>query len=226
VTYAIVARRPFSASTGLGPVRYLTGAFAGTGGFTVSPIRGNPSTASAGLSVKGHGASHDATLFVMTTQISNAPNVGFTHAGVLNAVTMRNPAVWYGRAGGAASKATPTSPANAVPTINETPVAGFALNNPIKAGHTTISNKHPARFLNAYLGRVMVVAVPSTTSFATPAKSPSVGNGGGGIAASAGSFFHGDPSKMSPLHSVIGGPLILNGTGGYLGSWIFPPRKP
>jgi hypothetical protein len=91
---------------------------------------------------------------------------------------------------------------------------------------------HPTRFLNGYGGRVMVVAVPLTTSFATPVKSPLIGNGAGRIAAPAGSFlqgaatFPGGLTKTTPLYGVTGGPLILNGTGGYLGSGIFAPRKP
>ena len=83
---------------------YLTGAFAGTGNFTVSPILGyqtgglnsdgTPNTTSrqfqAGLSVTGQGAAQNATLFVMTSAISNAPNIGFTQAGGFTGVTMRN----------------------------------------------------------------------------------------------------------------------------------------
>jgi hypothetical protein len=186
-------------------VSNLTGAFAGTGGFTISPIHGKPTMASkqfqAGLSVSGQGAPHNVTLFVMTSRVSNTPNIGFTQAGAFNAVTMRDIATWQRRTGGG------------VPTETAMP-------------RTTMSNNYPARFLNGYAGRAMIVAVPSTTSFATATKPPLIGNGGGGTAASAGSFFQGGPSKMSPLHSVIGGPLILNGTGGYLGSGMFTPRKP
>ena len=74
---------------------YLTGAFAGTGGFTVSKVLGyqpgglnadgTPNTTSrqfqAGLSVTGKGTAQNATLFVMTSQISNAPTAGFTQPG-------------------------------------------------------------------------------------------------------------------------------------------------
>ena len=65
----MVTRGPFSTSTGASPVPYLTGAFAGSGGFTVSPLPihgyqsggfnpdGTPNTTSrqfqAGLSVTG-----------------------------------------------------------------------------------------------------------------------------------------------------------------------------
>ena len=230
-TYAIVTPGPFSTSTGPSAVPHLTGAFAGTGGFTVSPVHGTTSTASrqfqARLSVTGQGAPQNTAVFVMTSQIPNAPNIGFTQVGWFHAVTMHNTAAWHGLAGGAVSSATPTSPLNTVPTANGTPVTGFTLNNPIKTGpRTTMANSHPTLFLNGYVGRVMVTAVPSPTSFATPANSPLIGNGGGGISASAGSFFQGGPSKTTPLYGVIGGSLILNGTGGYLGSGIFAPRKP
>ena len=91
----MVTHGPFSTSAGPSPVPYLTGAFAGSGGFTVSPILGyqsgglnsdgTPNTTSrqfqAGLSVTGKGAAQNATLFVMTSAISNAPNIGFTQAG-------------------------------------------------------------------------------------------------------------------------------------------------
>ena len=103
-TYAMVTPGPFSTSTGPSPVPYLTGAFAGSGGFTVSPILGyqtgglnadgTPNTTSrqfqAGLSVTGQGPAQNATLFVMTSAISNAPNIGFTQAGGFTGVTMRN----------------------------------------------------------------------------------------------------------------------------------------
>ena len=65
---------------------------------------GTPATTSrqfqAGLSVTGKGLMQNATLFVMTSAISNAPNVGFTQAGGFTGVTMRNHDGWYGLAGG------------------------------------------------------------------------------------------------------------------------------
>ena len=36
----------------------------------------------------------------------------------------------------------------------------------------------------------------------------------------------GRPIKMTPFYGVTGGSLILNGTGGSLGSGILAPRKP
>jgi hypothetical protein len=148
LTYAMVTSGPFSTSPGgRSPVPYLTGAFAGSGGFTVSPILGyqsgfnsdgTPTTTSrqfqAGLSVTGKGANQNATLFVMTSAISNAPNIGFTQAGGFTGVTMRNQGNstgWYGLANGAVSSATatPVSAPNSVPTINGIPIASFTLNN-------------------------------------------------------------------------------------------------
>ena len=185
-------------------VHHLTGAFAGTGGFTISPVHGTPGTAlrqfQPQLSVTGQSASQNAAAFVTTSQIPNAPNIGFTQAGVFHAVTMHNAAAWHGAAGGAVPSAMPTSPPHIVSTVNGTPVATFTLNNPIKMG--------------------------LRTSFATPAKSPLIGNGWGRIAAPASSFFQGGPIKTTPLYGVTGGSLILNGTGGSLGSRILTPRKP
>ena len=136
----------------------------------------------------GQGANQNATLFVMTSAISNAPNIGFTQAGGFTGVTMRNQAGWYGLAGGAVSSATPTSAPNTVPTMNGVPIASFALNNtntnlltgtvsnsqssnfvkPASANYTfnqittgtptTLANSHPALTLNGYVGGVMVTA--------------------------------------------------------------------
>ena len=41
----------------------------------------------------------------------------------------------------------------------------------------------------------------------------------------AGSIFQGG-AKSTPLYGEMGGSLILNGAGGYLGSGIFAARKP
>src|ERR1700722_18332642 len=67
--------------------------------------------------------------------------------------------------------------------------------------------------------------VKGTTSFATPAGSPLLGDTGARTAALAGSFFQGGPTNTTPLYGEMGGSLILNGTG-YLGSGIFAARKP
>ncbi len=187
-TYAIVTPGPFTTSMGPSSVPYLTGAFAGSGGFHVSPILGyqsggsnpdgTPATTSrqfqAGLSVTGKGLMQNATLFVMTSAISNAPNVGFTQAGGFTGVTMRNHDGWYGLAGGSV-----TSAPNTVPTMNGVPIAGFVLNNsppsnfvnyvrPATANYTfnptttgtpmTRANNHPTLSLNGYVGGLMATA--------------------------------------------------------------------
>jgi hypothetical protein len=165
-TYAMVTQGPFSTSAGASPVPYLSGAFAGQGQFSVSPILGyqagglnpdgTPNTTSrqfqAGLSVTGQGAAQNATLFVMTSAISNAPNIGFTQAGGFTGVTMRNQPSnqgrWYGLAGGAVSSATPNSAPNTVPTQNGVPIASFTLNNAITNLLTgTVSNSQSSNFV-------------------------------------------------------------------------------
>ena len=65
----------------------------------------------------------------------------------------------------------------------------------------------------------------SSATFATPMSSPLVGNNNGRTAALNGSFFQGGPTGTVPA-GEMGGSLILNGTGGYLGSGIFAARKP
>ena len=164
-TYAMVTHGPFTTSTGPSPAPYLTGAFAGSGNFSVSPILGyqkgglnsdgTPDTTSrqfqAGLSVTGKGAAQNATLFVMTSAISNAPNIGFTQAGGFTAVTMRNGANgsgWYGLANGAVSSATPNSAPNTVQTVNGVPVAGFSLNSSTTNLNTgSVSNTQAYNYL-------------------------------------------------------------------------------
>ena len=214
---------------------YLTGAFAGSGGFTVSHILGyqsggfnadgTPATTSrqfqAGLSVTGRGAQQNATLFVMTSAISNAPNIGFTQAGGFTGVTMRNPAGWFGLAGGAVSSATPTSPSNTVPTKNGVPIASFTLNNtgqsfnfvqpananytfnPIGTGTpTTMANNHPNLSLNGYVGGVMVTASGGPPGAATNFTKPYVVTNLTGQPGDVGIFLPGDSSEMLAFFNV------------------------
>ena len=182
----MVTGGPFSTTPGNGsPAPYLTGAFAGKGGFTVSPILGyqagglnldgTPNTTSrqfqAGLSVTGQGAAQNATLFVMTSAIGNAPHIGFTQAGGFTGVTVRNnnptgPA-WYGLAGGAVSSATPTSAPNTVPTVNGTPIASFTLNNTLTNLQTgAVSNSQSSNFVQTassnYTFNPVTTATPRT----------------------------------------------------------------
>jgi hypothetical protein len=245
-TYAIVTHGPFSTSTGPSPVPYLTGAFAGSGGFKVSPILGyqsggsnldgTPATTSrqfqAGLSVTGKSANQNATLFVMTSAISNAPNIGFTQAGGFTGVTMRNQAGWYGLAGGAVSSATPTTAPNTVPTMNGVPIASFALNNtntnlltgtvanspssnfvqtatanytfnPITTGKpTTLANNHPNLSLNGYVGGVMVTATGGSMSAPTNFTKPYVITNFNGQPGNVSILLPGDSSEMLATFNV------------------------
>ena len=139
--------------------------------------------------MKGQGASQNATLFVMRSEISNAPNIGFTQGGGFDAVAVRNPAGWYGLGYGAIASATPTSAPNSVPNSNGVPTASYTINkananlssgvisnnksfnsnsgtytfNPINtATPTSLVNNHPGLFLNGYVGGVMVTATSAT----------------------------------------------------------------
>ena len=87
----------------------------------------------------GQGASQNATLFVMTSEINNSPNIGFTQAGGFVAVTIRNPAQWYGLALRRASSATPTSAPNTVPNVNGTPNGSYTLYNTLTKSATPAS---------------------------------------------------------------------------------------
>ena len=68
--------------------------------------------------------------------------------------------------------------------------------------------------------------VQGTTTFATAANSPLMGSNLGRTAALNGSFFQGGRDQRRPrLYGEMGGSLILNGTGGYLGGGIFAARR-
>ena len=245
-TYAMLTPGPYGTSAGRSPVPYLTGAFAGSGGFMVSPILGYkagglnrdgaPSTISrqfeAGLSLTGKGASQNATLFVMTSAISNAPNIGFTQAGGFTGVTMRNQAGWYGFASGAVSSATPNSAPNTVETSNGVPIASFALNNananlltgtvsngrssnfvkpaatnytfnPVTVGTaTTSANNHPTLSLNGYVGGVMVTASGGTAPPFAHYTTPYVITNLTGQPGDVGIFLPGSSSEMLAVFNV------------------------
>ena len=245
-TYAMVTHSPYSTSAGASSVPYLTGAFAGSGNFSVSPILGyqagglnsdgTPNTTSrqfqAGLSVTGKGAAQNATLFVMTSAISNAPNIGFTQAGGFTGSTMNNSAGWYGLATGALSSATPTTAPNTVPTRNGVPIAGYALNNtttnlntgavansrsynfvqsgpanytfnPFTTGTPTISaNNHPTLSLNGYVGGLMVTASGGSTPPFTNYTKPYVITNLTGQPGDVGIFLPGSSSEMLAIFNV------------------------
>ena len=245
-TYAMITHGPFSTSTGPSPVPYLTAAFAGNGNFTVSPILGyqkgglnsdgTPDTTSrqfqAGLSVTGKGAAQNATLFVMTSAISNAPNIGFTQAGGFTGVTVRNGAGWYGLATGAVSSATQNSAHNTVQTLNGVPIAGFSLNSsttnlntgtvldtqafnylqtgpanykfdPVTAQTpTTLANNHPTLTLNGYVGGVMVTATGGVQGAPTNFTKPYVVTNIANNPGLVSIFLPGDSSEMLAIFNV------------------------
>ena len=245
-TYAMITHGPFSTSTGPSPVPYLTAAFAGNGNFTVSPILGyqkgglnsdgTPDTTSrqfqAGLSVTGKGAAQNATLFVMTSAISNAPNIGFTQAGGFTGVTVRNGAGWYGLATGAVSSATQNSAHNTVQTLNGLPVAGFSLNssttnlntgsvldtqafNYLQTGpanyrfdpvttqaSTAPANIHPTLTLNGYVGGVMVTATGGVQGAPTNFTKPYVVTNIANNPGLVSIFLPGDSSEMLAIFNV------------------------
>ena len=180
----------------------------------------------------GQGANQNATLFVMTSAISNAPNIGFTQAGGFTGVTMRNQAGWYGLAGGAVSSATPSSAPNTVPTKNGVPIASFALNNtntnlltgtvsnsqssnfvqtatanytfnPITTGTpTTRANNHPSLSLNGYVGGVMVTATGGSTGAPTNFTRPYVITNLTEQPGDVGILLPGDSSEMLAIFNV------------------------
>jgi hypothetical protein len=239
-TYAILTNGPYSTSSGPSPVPYLTGAFAGTGSFTVSPVlgyqkggynaNGTPDTTSrqfqAGLSVTGQGSSQSATLFVMTSEIKNSPNIGYTQGGGFTAVTMRNGSAgseWYGLGYGAVSSATPTSAPNTVPNVNGTPNASYTLNNattnldsgtvtnsqsdnfgspaysfnPITTGTPTLTaSNHPNLTLNGYVGGVMATA--SASGYTTPYIVTNVSGSPGDVSI----YLPGNSSEMGAVFNV------------------------
>ena len=247
-TYAILTTGPYSTSSGPSPVPYLTGAFAGTGSFTVSPIlgyqaggynaNGTPNTTSrqfqAGLSVTGNGASQNATLFVMTSEIDNAPNIGYTQGGGFTAFTMRNGALWAGVANGGVSSATSTSSPNTLPNVNGTPNASYRLNNaesnlargtvsnaqsynylssgpayytfnPITTATPTISaNNHPGLTLQGYVGGIATTQTPSSPGYPNTFTNPYIVTNVSGSPGDVSIYLPGNSSKMGAVFNVAG----------------------
>jgi hypothetical protein len=102
-------------------------------------------------------------------------------------------------------------------------LAAGAFSNMVDFGHRTGAVTINGLDNANYAGTVKWAQ--GTTSFATPAGLP-LTSGTGRSAILAGSFFRGGPTNTTPAFGEMGGSLILNGTGGYLGSGIFAARKP
>jgi hypothetical protein len=73
-----------------------------------------------------------------------------------------------------------------------------------------------------YAGAAMQVGSTATFNGSLNAVSGITGR----TATLAGSFFQGGPTNTTPAYGEVGGSLVLNGAGGYLGSGIFLGRKP
>ena len=175
----------------------------------------------------GQNTSQNATLFVMTSEIRNAPNLGFTQAGGFTAVTVRNTDQWYGLGYGAVASATPNSAPNTVPNSNGLPTAGYAIYNaeanlasgsvsnsnsfnygtgtytfnPINtATPTSLANNHPNLSLNGYVGGLMVTDKPAapTPQYTQPYVVTNIGDNPGQV----GIFLPGASSEMLAFFNV------------------------
>jgi hypothetical protein len=84
----------------------------------------------AGLGVTGQGANQSSVIFVMASQISNAPNIGFAEAGQFVASARSGAGQFQTGASGAIGSATANSSPNSVPTDGAgLPIGGYTLNN-------------------------------------------------------------------------------------------------
>jgi hypothetical protein len=196
--YSIVTVPPYSTSLGRSAAPYLVGNFVTSGGVShISPILGygagglfNGATDvtsrqfQAGLRVSGQGAAQTSTFGVMTSEITRAPNIGFTQAGGFSAQNAGSPSPGtYYFSGGAVGSATSGSAVNSVPTnqfgkpTGAYSLASYAINldtgsvtpaSAYAAGvqenytftvptatPTTLTPNHPAQSLQGYVGGVM-----------------------------------------------------------------------
>jgi hypothetical protein len=128
--------------------------------------------------------------------------------------------------------------AGALPTTGMATYTGHAIANIAVPGSIT-SYLAAGGFSNTVnfgtrTGAVTINGLDATNYAGTVALTPKTalfggaltGSTGGRTATLAGSFFQGGPTNSTPLYGEMGGSLILNGTGGYLGSGIFAARKP
>jgi hypothetical protein len=208
--YSIVTLGPYSTSLGPSTAPYLVGNFVTSGGVShISPILGygagglfNGATDvtsrqfQAGLRVSGQGAAQTSTFGVMTSEITKAPNIGFTQAGGFSAENTGNPGPgYYYFAGGAVGSATSSSAVNSVPTnpfgkpTGAYSLASYAINldtgsvTPAPANAagvqesynftvptatpTYVTPNHPALSLQGYVGGVMKTWIYSSASATT-----------------------------------------------------------
>ncbi len=161
----------------------------------------------------------------MTSQISNAPNTGFTQAGGFTGVTVRNAgpaAPWFGLAGGSVSSATatPKSSPNTVSTQNGTPIAGFTLNNTntnLSTGFVT--NSQSSNFVKpggttAYTFNPITTGTPTFSAGSHPALT--LNGYVGGVMLTANGGFPGAPAKFTKPYVVTN----LTGSPGDVGIFL------
>jgi hypothetical protein len=168
-------------------VPYLTASFAGQGNFKVSSIMGfaagglnsdgTTDTTSrqfqAGLRVSGRGASQSSTLFVMTSVIDSAPNIGFTQAGGFNALNSQAANYTWNYAHGEVGSASSSSSRNSVPTNSfGNPTAGYSLyNNGINLNAGTVNSAGDQSYdsvVGAYTFGAVSTGTPTTLAINHP----------------------------------------------------------
>jgi hypothetical protein len=142
--YSILTQGPYGTSLGASLTPYLTGNLVASGSISISPVYGyrrgglnadgSTDTVSrqfqAGLGVTGQGANQSSVIFVMASQTSNAPNIGFAEAGQFVASARTGAGQVQAGATGAIGSATANSPPNSVPTDGTgLPNGAYTLNN-------------------------------------------------------------------------------------------------
>ena len=190
VAYQILTTGPYSTSLGTSTVPYLTGAFAGSGAFTVSPIEGyhaggyNPGTTTpnttsrlfqAGLSVTGAGVDQSTTFFVMTSIINTSSPLGATLGGGFDAWRVANHGSreyeFTSASSGGVGSTQSSSNTNSVPTNSDgVPVGAFTLYN---ADTNLNTNSAPRR--QRHLSPLSKAPTPSTRlRLRRPQRRPSI----------------------------------------------------
>jgi hypothetical protein len=244
--YSIVTVPPYSTSLGRSRAPYLVGNFVTSGASHISPILGygagglnaNGTTDvtsrqfQAGISVSGQGAAQTSTFGVMTSEITNAPNIGFTEAGGFSAQNTGKPGPgYYYFSGGAVGSATSSSAVNSVPTnpfgkpTGAYSLASYAINldtgtvtpaSAYAAGvqesytftvptgtPTYVTPNHPARSLQGYVGGVMQTWIYSSASATTGTYgAPYVITNSSGQPGSVSIYLPGGSSQMGAVFNV------------------------
>jgi hypothetical protein len=253
-SYSLLTLGPYSTNLGASPMPYLTASFVVSGGATISTVSpilgyargglnadGTIDTASrqlqAGLSISGQGAAQTSTFFVMTSEIANAPNIGYTAAGGIEATARlgsnQNASVAYGAVGSATSSSGP----NSVPTnANGVPIGPYSLTsnainldngvitpvsesqyisssvnytfNPVNtAAPTSLAINHPNLTLQGYVGGLMQTASSVNGVYGAPYVITNATGQPGDVSI----FLPGTSSEMGAVFNVVGSNVPANG---------------